>query len=126
MESTICGRTQHNLWLDAVAYSSIPAAKMSAVWKYFKLEHESSPTSTCNVCNASISRGSSNRAAFNTTNMIRHLKNKHSTEYSEFTQAKAALKQQTLGDTFKEREISSRQRQGQKDYRIIELIALFM
>jgi len=104
-------------------------AKMSAVWKYFKLENESSPTATCNVCNASISRGGSNRAAFNTTNLIRHLKNKHSTEYSEFTQAtqaKTAPKQHTLEETFKRREKFPRDSDKAKKIteRIVEFIAL--
>lgn len=44
----------------------------------------------------SIPPGVSNRAAFNTNNLIWHIKTKHSTEYKEFTQvtqAKSAMKQ---------------------------------
>lgn len=71
------------------------------------MENESSPKATCTICNVSVSRGGVERAAFNTTNMIRHLKLKHSAEYSQFsqaTQAKAAPKQHTLEETFKRRE----------------------
>ena len=49
---------------------------MSAVWRYFRLEGESSATATCDVCKLVISRGGEERAAFNTTNLIRHLKKK--------------------------------------------------
>uniref|UniRef100_A0A1A8MBN7 Zinc finger, BED domain containing 4 n=2 Tax=Nothobranchius pienaari TaxID=704102 RepID=A0A1A8MBN7_9TELE len=60
---------------------------MSAVWNHFKLETEGCPTATCNICKLSVSRGGKDRAAFNTTNLIRHLKNKHPAQYSEFTAA---------------------------------------
>ncbi len=45
-----------------------------------------------------VSRGGSNGASYNTTNLIRHLK-KHKAEYKEYsaaTESKAGLKQQTL------------------------------
>lgn len=79
---------------------------MSAVWRYFKLDSEGSATATCNVCKLGISRGGKDRAAFNTTNMIRHLKNKHPAQYSEFavaTQTKT-LSQSTLKETLKNKE----------------------
>ncbi len=44
--------------------------KMSAVWKYLQVENKSSPAGTRNVCDASILQGSTNRAAFNTTDLI--------------------------------------------------------
>lgn len=86
---------KHGLWQDAEVYSGIP--KMSAVWKYFKLENESSPMSTFNASSSSILQGSSNRSALDINNLILHLK--HSMEHSEFTQvsrAKAAPKQQII------------------------------
>jgi len=51
---------------------------MSAKWNYCRLEYESSATAIFNICNASISQGGKNRAVFNITILIRHLKTKHS------------------------------------------------
>ena len=51
--------------------------KVSAVWKYFKLESESSPMATCNVCNKTVLQGGNNKAALNTTHLVWHIKNKN-------------------------------------------------
>lgn len=50
--TTICGRTQTR----AKSYSGTPVDKMSAVWKYIKLESGSnvSPTATRNICNMTV------------------------------------------------------------------------
>ncbi|XP_061735327.1 uncharacterized protein LOC133538062 isoform X2 [Nerophis ophidion] len=67
---------------------------MSAVWMYFSLENENSPLAICNVCKMTVPRGGICRASFNTTNLIRHLKMRHETEYGVFCKAtdqKAAL-----------------------------------
>ncbi len=47
-----------------------------------------------------ISRGGKDKSAFHTTNMIRHVKNKHPAQYSEFTAATQAktLSQSTHRD----------------------------
>ena len=49
----------------ASATVSPRGAKMSAVWRYSKLENEGSATATCKVCKLGISRGGKDRAAFN-------------------------------------------------------------
>ena len=78
---------------------------MSAVWTYFRLDNEGSATDTC-VCKIGILRGGKERAAFNTTNMICHLKNKHPAQYSEFSAAiqTKTLSQPTLKDTLENKE----------------------
>ena len=50
---------------------------MSAVWKYFKVCEENDAVANCQICKVGISRGGKDKASFNTTNLIRHLKNKH-------------------------------------------------
>ena len=42
---------------------------MSAVCKLVKLESESRPTATCNICSTTVSQGHIKRAAFNTQNI---------------------------------------------------------
>lgn len=81
---------------------------MSEVWKHSKIETEASPTASCNVCKADVPRGGKNRASFNTTNLIRHLRNNHKQQHSEYIAAKEAatttLKQPTLSETLKRKE----------------------
>ena len=103
--STICGRKQTHIY----RYSGTPVDKMSAMFKYFffeKLESKHSLAATCNICNTSISQGGNKTAAFHTTNLIRHIKNKHPKEHTQFTQttqAKAPT-QKTLKDVLKKKE----------------------
>ena len=123
---------KHNLWqkvnVRLTRYTCTPVVKMSAVWKYFNLENESSPTATCSICNTSISRGGNKRAAYNTTNLIRHLKNKHPNEHIEFTRASQAKAptQKTLAEVFKKKEKYPRDSYMAKHIteKIIEFIAL--
>ncbi|KAK7877950.1 hypothetical protein WMY93_031399 [Mugilogobius chulae] len=78
---------------------------MSAVWKYFQVDDKNVSIAKCELCKLGISRGGKEKAAFNTTNLIRHLKNKHPTQYNEFTQAtQPRTSQPTLQDLFKKRE----------------------
>ncbi|XP_077063451.1 zinc finger BED domain-containing protein 4-like [Siphateles boraxobius] len=84
---------------------------MSAVWNYFNLKEEKSPTAECKICTANVSRGGSAVARFNTTNLIRHLEKHHAEQYEEFLQATAAKKsktprvrQQTLMESIQSRE----------------------
>ena len=56
--STICVRTQTH----AYHYSGNPVDQMSAVWKCFKLDSESSPMATCNFCSTTISWGGNKKA----------------------------------------------------------------
>lgn len=55
--------------------------KMTAVWKYFKFESESSPTATCNIYNTAAERGGNKRAALNTTHLIQHIKKQTLTKF---------------------------------------------
>ncbi|KAK7898583.1 hypothetical protein WMY93_019436 [Mugilogobius chulae] len=78
---------------------------MSAVWKYFQVDDKNVSIAKCELCKLGISRGGKEKAAFNTTNLIRHLKNKHPTQYNEFTQAtQPRTSQPTLQDLFQKRE----------------------
>ena len=78
---------------------------MSAVWRYFKVDDKNVAIANCEICKLGISRGGKDKAAFNTTNLIRHLKNKHPSQYTEFTQAtQSKTSQPTLQDTLKRRE----------------------
>ncbi|XP_051809829.1 zinc finger BED domain-containing protein 4-like [Acanthochromis polyacanthus] len=78
---------------------------MSAVWKYFQVDDKNNAIANCSICKLGISRGGKDRASFNTTNLIRHLKNKHPTEYVEFTQTnQPKTSQPTLLDVLKKKE----------------------
>lgn len=74
----------------AIALPRNPVAKMSIVWKYFKLKSKNSPPATCSICDTTTWQGHSSRAAFN----------KHAVEYNDFTTATeetaATLRQPTL------------------------------
>nr|XP_023657625.1 zinc finger BED domain-containing protein 4-like [Paramormyrops kingsleyae] len=78
---------------------------MSLVWRYFSLETPKSKTATCNVCKASVPRGGSTVASYNTTNLIKHLQRFHDKEYQEFMLANREkdTRQQTLVDVFQKR-----------------------
>ena len=87
-QSTICGRTQTCIRL-----------LMSAVWKLVKLESESTPTVTCNICNTTIARRGNGGAAFNNAHLIQHIKKQNNQSYTA-----SSLKQHTLADTLKRKE----------------------
>ncbi|XP_073715900.1 zinc finger BED domain-containing protein 4-like [Misgurnus anguillicaudatus] len=77
----------------------------SAVWKYYKVDDNNVAIANCEICKLGISRGGKEKATFNTTNLIRHLKNKHPTQYSEYTQAtQPKTSQLTLQESLKRRE----------------------
>ncbi|XP_077481245.1 lethal(3)malignant brain tumor-like protein 2 isoform X3 [Stigmatopora argus] len=57
---------------------------MSAVWKFYSVSPSDAKFATCNKCHALILRGGIVSKSLNTTNLIRHLKIKHSAEYEEF------------------------------------------
>ncbi|XP_023694530.2 zinc finger BED domain-containing protein 4-like isoform X1 [Paramormyrops kingsleyae] len=82
---------------------------MSAIWKYFTLETTTSSTAICNLCKIKVSRGGSSVAVYNTTNLIKHLKNHHTEEHEEFRQAKQkkdeeSKKQLTLPEAYSRHE----------------------
>lgn len=57
---------------------------MSAVWKYFKICDGDKTKAECTLCAIKVSRGGAKPSSFNTSNLIKHLKNKHEAEYKAF------------------------------------------
>ncbi|KAI2645626.1 Zinc finger BED domain-containing protein 4 [Labeo rohita] len=53
---------------------------MSAVWNYFKVNEDDKTKADCKLCSAKLSRGGSKGSAFNTSNLIKHLKSQHDNE----------------------------------------------
>lgn len=81
------------------------ASKMSAVWKFFKIDETNKRIADCKLCSAKISRGGSKVSSYNTSNLIKHLKMKHKTEHGEFTAVTSSCTQQlTLQQTLARRE----------------------
>ncbi|KAK0140202.1 hypothetical protein N1851_022856 [Merluccius polli] len=75
---------------------------MSAVWRYFRISNDKSRD--CKLCFAKLSRGVKN-SAFNSSNLIKHLKNKHNAEFKELDNASSGkLHQPTLQQTLEKRE----------------------
>ncbi|XP_036950720.1 zinc finger BED domain-containing protein 4-like [Acanthopagrus latus] len=79
---------------------------MSALWKYFEVCEENDAVANCQICKVGISRGGKDKASFNTTNLIRHLKNKHPAEHAEFMQTikPKTSHQLTVVEAFKRKE----------------------
>ncbi|XP_067283555.1 zinc finger BED domain-containing protein 4-like [Pseudorasbora parva] len=98
---------------------------MSAVWNYFKVNEDDKTKADCKLCSAKLSRGGSKGSAFNTSNLIKHLKSQHDNEYKEFTHASKPT-QPTLQQTLARREKMSRDnpRAVKITQAIIEYIAL--
>ncbi|KAK0138931.1 Zinc finger BED domain-containing protein 4 [Merluccius polli] len=93
----------------------------SPVWNFFKVSDKDVKLAICNVCLVEIPRGGSHIRHFNTTNMIRHLRTRHTTEYAEYerlskpTPTPPSLNQPTVSETFKRREPYSRDSKRWKD-----------
>ena len=51
---------------------------MSAVWNYFTISKDDSRVAVCNKCSSEVQRGGNKAKSFNTTNLISHLKSRHS------------------------------------------------
>ncbi|KAI2655350.1 E3 SUMO-protein ligase ZBED1 [Labeo rohita] len=105
----------------------------SPVWKFFKVSDRDVKLAVCNVCHDEIPRGGSKQRHFNTTNMIRHLRTHHTTEYAEYEKlnqpkptTSPSLNQPTVSDAFKRREPYSRDSTRWKDitFRIMDFICL--
>ncbi|XP_016392213.1 zinc finger BED domain-containing protein 1-like isoform X2 [Sinocyclocheilus rhinocerous] len=100
---------------------------MSAVWRYYKVDDNNIAIANCEICKLGIARGGKEKATFNTTNLIRHLKNKHPTQYSEFTQAtQPKTSQLTLQESLKRREKMPRDSAKAQDItaKIAQMIAM--
>ncbi|XP_077101521.1 zinc finger BED domain-containing protein 4-like [Siphateles boraxobius] len=98
---------------------------MSAVWNYFKVNEDDKTKADCKLCSAKLSRRGSKGSAFNTSNLIKHLKSQHDNEYKEFTHASKPT-QPTLQKTLARRDNMSRDnpRAVKITQAIIEYIAL--
>jgi len=60
----------------------------AVVWDFFTVREESDKFASCNACNDSISREGSSVKSYNTTNLIDHLKKKHTEECSQYLEKK--------------------------------------
>ncbi|XP_036067644.1 zinc finger BED domain-containing protein 4-like [Oryzias melastigma] len=96
---------------------------MSAVWTFFTIDENDTAIANCNTCKMKVSRGGKEKAAFNTTNLIRHLKNKHPQRYTEFAKSSQPPRttQPTLLQTLKKKE--KMPRDGEKAQAIISKIS---
>ncbi|KAM4795879.1 zinc finger BED domain-containing protein 4-like [Rhinophrynus dorsalis] len=88
-----------------------PADSMSAVWNYFKICEDNPRMAACKVCSARISRGGTKVSAYNTSNLIKHLRLKHQSEHAEFVKGTSGSSQQqlTLQQTLARREKMSKE-----------------
>ena len=107
----------------------------SPVWNFFKVFDKDIKFAICNVCGSEIPRGGSQQSHFNTTNMIRHIRTRHRTQYAEYEKmnkpkltslSSPSLSQPTVSDAFKVREPYSRDSKKWKEItqKILELICL--
>ena len=82
---------------------------MSACWEFFTLERPSSTTAKCKICNKDMSRGGT-FGKFSTSNLIRHLENRHKKEHAVYLEISKKKKetpellQQNVEELFKGRE----------------------
>ena len=60
--------------------------KKSPIWEHFVVG-EDTKFALCTICKQSVSRGRCNTKMYNTTNLVHHLKAKHSGQYVEFEKA---------------------------------------
>ncbi len=72
---------------------------MSAVWAFFVVKKEDRRLAICNSCKCEVMRGGSRTKNFNTSNLISHLKFRHTEIYKDY-QTKVTAKQ-TLPTTNK-------------------------
>ena len=65
--------------------------RRSPIWDYFVVA-EDTTVASCKVCCETISRGGKCAKTFNTSNMVYHLKVKHSSEYADYKKKDDSLK----------------------------------
>src|SRR4029434_7355358 len=79
------------------------------MWAHFKINDDDRSRAQCKICTATVSRGRKESTLFNTSNLIKHLKTRHSAKYTEFTNARVARpKHPTLTDVLQKREKMSK------------------
>lgn len=103
----------------------------SPIWNFFKVKENDVKLAICTVCKDEIRRGGSVPRQFNTTNLIRHLRIRHSTEYAQYETlvkptSTPSLSQPTVSESLKRREPYSRDSKRWKDitFKIMEFICL--
>ena len=110
--------------------------KKSPIWDHFVVG-EDTKFVLCRICKQSVSRGGCNTKTYNTTNLVQHLKAKHSEQHVEFKKAlesreedkgkgKAALWQISLPEASERVQIwdVNNPRAQQIHQRVTEMIAL--
>lgn len=99
---------------------------MSAVWEYFSVENSDSVKAICKICKLEVSRGGTNKAHFNTTNLIRHLQKSHTVEYGTYKKRTKPQQQQTLAEVFQKKDKLPRNGEKSRNItrKIVEYIAL--
>jgi len=75
----------------------------AVVRNFFTVCKDIDKFASCNTCNYSISRRESSMKLYNTTNLIDHLKKKHTKEYSQYLEKTIRdLKEQQKRKEFKQ------------------------
>ena len=106
----------------------------SPVWKFFTVSEKDVKLAVCKTCNAEIPRGGNQQRQFNTTNLIRHLRTCHTTEYGEYEKQarakqipKTPVTQLTVSETFRCLEPYCRDSKRWRDIttKLMEFIGLF-
>ena len=67
--------------------------KRSPIWNYFDVREDSKVA----ICNQPVSRGGKTTKTFNTTNLVHHLKVKHTNMYATFKKSDDDLKEASKG-----------------------------
>lgn len=107
----------------------------SPVWRFFAVSKEDNKFAICNTCSRDINRGGTTTRAFNTTNLIRHLKVFHRAEYEEYTKLASTkteqkqdkqLKQLSVTETLQRHQLYNKDSKKQKEIctKVMEFICL--
>ena len=78
--SSVSSRTKRNL-------RKLQPAWRTPVWEFFSIA-EDTKFAKCKNCTELVARGGDNTKSFNTTNLVHHLKTKHSEEFSKLLEMK--------------------------------------
>ena len=68
-----------------MAANPVPKKKTSPIWEYFTIsEDQRFATCLCENCGQQVSRGGKDLKSYGTTNLIVHLKSKHSESFAKY------------------------------------------
>ena len=62
------------------------------IWDYFKIVADDEKYCICSVCSKRVSRGGKTVKTFNTSNMIDHIRKKHTNDYKDYESKKKIQK----------------------------------